>query len=314
VEAALLLAAALHYEVLSARSETAALLAPLYPSVGGRFLGTAGEEALLRRGLHALSREAPPDWGRFLGCGQVPAAPEGLAAAWLLPARALQARHRVPLDLVALQAGCGLMLVADALMEGGEHLLVRRRVGLDPCPADVADPLVRRALRACAFPDQPHALSRLDAALQRMGVLRQVGRGPVLLHGEGVAGAWQALRLLLGEAGDGGPGRLLICDVHRRAAPPDDEEPLRRQAAIHGVLRAWRELGPATWIDIVHAGVAFVLDAYRLRDGALERLCLGRLAPSGALAPDPRGWPALTEESWPPGPPALDSSSGSGID
>lgn len=302
-EAPLLLAAALHFAVLGEAplEERAPLLRlrAFYPSVGGAFLGLPEEEAALGRALQALGRRPPPDWPAFLRGGRLQPGEPGRALGWLAVAQALQGRRRLPLDVVELGCGAGLLLVGDQLTEAGARLGVERRLGLDPAPSDVGDPEVRRALRACVWADLRERLALLDGGIGCLLALRRQGRGPELLAAEPVEALLPALGRLRGAAP--GPRRLLLYSA-AFSAHLDEDGYDRLRLRVRAALRAWE--GPALWLELEppRAGgeAALYLTAHRLQGDALEALPLGRLPLhpdlQGPIERDAASWLRLTED------------------
>ncbi|MCS6915370.1 MAG: DUF2332 family protein [Myxococcales bacterium] len=279
LEAPLLAAAAVHYQVLAGPAHAKFLerLRALYPSVGGSFHGRPDEERALVQALEEMAQQGPAPWRRFLSEGRVQTHAVERSVCWLEPARALQARRPLPLDLVELGTGSGLLLVADQLTPDGAALRVSRRLGVDLCPVDVADGHQRLGLRACVWADQLDRLARLDAAVERLLALRHAGDGPELYTGDMVEMLPALIRRLRGGQT---PRRLIVFNA-LSTVYLDDEAYSRLQARIRAELAAWP--GPALWVELEperHGSATYlVLSACRVRSGALERLVLGRLPP-----------------------------------
>lgn len=189
---ALRLLGSVHRLVLTDRAPD---LAPLYPSVGGRWEPDAGAAAVLR--LLDEQPEAVRDW-----LDHPPQTNEvGRAAALLGGLLQLPTAFRLPVRLHEIGASGGLNLLAETFRyvdaggrgygtedspvllepawQGNElvpwpELAVVQRRGCDLSPVDTTSEEGRLRLTAYCWPDQPHRLSRLRGALALAGQIPPV--------------------------------------------------------------------------------------------------------------------------------------------
>lgn len=274
-------------------------LVGLFPTAGGAFC--AADEARLSDALEGRAAATPPGWAAHLSVGELRPCEPLRALSWLVPARALQARQPLPLDVVQLFCGVGALLVGDLL--SGDALNVARRVGLDPAPPDVADPRVQRELRASVWPDQPARLRLVDQALGQLLRLRgePPTATPIFLVGPAADRLPEAVHHLRDSAA--GPRRLLIFNALGTAGL--DEDAYRRlQMRVRDALRLWAGYGPALWLELEPMRGALDpmlhLHAHRLAGPGLLPIHLGRLPPHPAGAAefvrDAAGFAALLDD------------------
>lgn len=259
--------AALHFAALSDANSP---LVAYFPSCGGTAEAEPGP------GLAEFFSAPPSSFLENLRARHRRAYVAPRSSLWVAPALLFFQRRGLPFYLMEVDAGAGLNLAADAVLEQKvfDSSLVAARIGLDPQPLDLSDIEHRRWLTAGVHPDDAAAILALDRAVEivQKRILNEGNFIQLVPCAAAKAAAFAAKNI---PADDPDVG-LLLFNMGATSRMTDAEYRAYGES-MSGLLRPWGDRG--LWIEVESVrGEAFStthqLRAHRVVDGRLRSLVM----------------------------------------